>query len=214
VPEWCGWFAGEADRILCAATGRWSKSKSADHAPRSRREKTMVSLVVLAVSFVLLRLLGLFGVARLASAREAARAALAVMFLFTGSMHFSGLKHDFAAMIPDPFPNGLWVVYLTGAFEIAGGIGLLVPWTRTVASRCLVLLLVVMFTANVNAVLNDIPLGGDAPMPLWLRAPMQLLYIAVTWWVATRTAPLRAEGRTTRPSRRDRAAAPEVTSTA
>ncbi len=168
----------------------------------------MVSLVVLAVSFVLLRLLGVFGVGQLASGKGAARAALAVMFLFTGSTHFSGLKHDFAAMIPDPFPNGLWVVYLTGVFEIAGGIGLLVPWTRTVASRCLILLLVVMFTANVNAVVNDIPLGGDAPIPLWLRAPVQLLYIAMAWWVATRTAPRQVEGRTPRLSRPDRTAAP------
>ncbi len=168
----------------------------------------MVSLVVLTVSFVLLRLLGVVGVSRLSSWPAAGRAALAAMFLFTGSMHFSGLKHDFAAMIPDPFPNGLWVVYLTGVFEIAGGIGLLVPRTRKVASRCLILLLVVMFTANVNAVVNDIPLGGDAPIPLWLRAPMQLLYIAMTWWVATGTAPRRVEGRTPRLSRPDRTAAP------
>lgn len=158
----------------------------------------MVSLVVLVVSFVMLRLLGVFGVGRLASGRHAARAALAVMFLFTGSMHFSSLKHDFAAMIPDPFPNGLWVVYLTGVFEIAGGIGLLVPRTRKAASRCLILLLIVMFTANVNAVANDIPLGGDAPVPLWLRAPMQLLYVATTWWAVSKV-----------PQQVDRAARPD-----
>ncbi len=170
----------------------------------------MVSLIVLVVSFVVLRLLGVFGVGRLASARRAARAALAVMFLFTGSMHFSDLKHDFAAMIPEPLPDGLWVVYLTGVFEIAGAIGLLVPWTRKAASRCLIILLVVMFTANVNAVVNGIPLGGDAPIPLWLRAPMQLLYIGMTWWVATRAAPRHVEGRTPRLSHRDRVAAPRL----
>jgi uncharacterized membrane protein len=165
----------------------------------------MVSLAVLAVSFVLLRLIGVFGVSRLPSWRAAGRAALAVMFLFTGSMHFSSLKHDFAAMIPDPLPDGLWVIYLTGLFEIAGGIGLLVPRTRKLASRCLILLLVAMFAANVNAVVNDIPLGGDAPIPLWLRAPMQLLYIVMAWW-ATRNEPHQVELRSPRPSRRDRAA--------
>jgi uncharacterized membrane protein len=157
----------------------------------------MVSLVVLVVSFVVLRLLGVFGVGRLSSGRQAARAALAVMFLFTGSMHFSSLKHDFAAMIPDPFPNGLWVVYLTGVFEIAGGIGLLVPWTRKAAGRCLILLLIVMFAANVNAVVNGILLGGDAPVPLWLRTPMQVLYIATTWWAA-RNEPQQAGLRSSR----------------
>jgi uncharacterized membrane protein len=181
------------------------KSEKTDHASLGK-EETMVSLVVLAVSFVLLRLLGMVGVGRLLSWRSAGRAALAVMFLFTGSMHFSNLKHDFAAMIPDPLPDDLWVIYLTGLFEIAGGIGLLVPWTRTIASRCLILLLVVMFAANVNAVVNDIPLGGDAPIPLWLRAPMQLLYIGMTWWAATGSEPHRADQQSPRPTRSDRAA--------
>jgi hypothetical protein len=29
------------------------------------------------------------------------------MFLFTGTSHFTGMKHDFAAMIPPPLPNDL-----------------------------------------------------------------------------------------------------------
>ncbi len=165
----------------------------------------MVSLFVLVVSFVLLRGLGALGVKRLSSWRDAGRIALVIMFLFTGSSHFTSLKHDFAAMIPAPLPDGLWVIYLTGLFEIAGGIGLLVPWTRTLASRCLILLLVVMFAANVHAAVNDIPLGGDAPIPLWVRAPMQLLYIGMTWWAATRATPDQVEHRSPRPSRRDRA---------
>jgi hypothetical protein len=35
--------------------------------------------------------------------------------------------------------------------------------------------LAAMFPANVYAALNGIPLGGEAPTPLWLRAPMQIL---------------------------------------
>ena len=144
----------------------------------------MVSLFVLAISFILLRGLGGLGVKRLSSWREAGRIALVIMFLFTGLSHFSGLKHDFAAMIPDPLPNGLWVIYLTGVFEIAGAVGLLIPRTRKLAGICLVLLLVAMFPANVNAALNDIPLGGDLPTKLWLRTPMQLLYIGMVWWTS------------------------------
>ena len=110
--------------------------------------------------------------------------ALAIMFLFTGLSHFSALKHDFAAMIPAPLPNGLWVIYLTGAFEIGGALGLLIPRTRRLAGICLVLLLVALFPANVNAIINEIPLGGNAPTPLWVRAPMQLLYIGMIWWTS------------------------------
>jgi uncharacterized membrane protein len=111
------------------------------------------------------------------------------MFLVTSTAHFSGLKHDLAAMMPEPLPDGLWVIYLTGFFEIAGAIGLLVPRTRRLAGIGLVLLLVAAFPANVNAALNGIPLGGEAPTPLWIRAPMQLLFIGMVWWTSISARP-------------------------
>jgi uncharacterized membrane protein len=144
----------------------------------------MISLFVLVVSFILLRGLGALGVKRLSSWREAGRIALVIMFLFTGFSHFSSLKHDFAAMIPAPLPNGPWVIYLSGVFEIAGAVGLLIPRTRRLAGIGLLLLLVAVFPANVNAIINGIPFGGDAPTPLWVRAPMQLLYIGMVWWTS------------------------------
>src|SRR4028118_179562 len=141
----------------------------------------MVSLFVLVASFIILRGVGLLGVKRLSYWREAGRGALVIMFLFTGTSHFTSMKYDFAAMIPDSLPDGPWIIYLTGVFEIAGAIGLLLPQTRRLTGICLVLLLVAMFSANVNAALNEIPLGGQDPTPLWLRTPMQLLYIGMVW---------------------------------
>src|SRR5918999_493586 len=154
----------------------------------------MTSLFVLVVSFLLLRGVGWLGVKQLSSWRDAGRGALVIMFLFTGISHFTSMKYDFAAMIPGPLPNGLWVIYLTGVFEIAGAIGLLIPQTRKLAGICLVLLLVVMFSANVNAALNDIPLSGQDPTPLWLRTPMQLLYVGMVWWTSIK-APSKEDGR-------------------
>ena len=153
----------------------------------------MVSLFVLLASFIILRGVGLLGVERLSSWRGAGRGALVIMFVFTGTSHFTSMKYDFAAMIPDPMPDGLWVIYLTGVFEIAGAIGLLLPQTRRLAGICLVLLLVAMFSANVNAALNEIPLGGQGPTPLWLRTPMQLLYIGMVWWTSVK-APANEDG--------------------
>jgi uncharacterized membrane protein len=153
----------------------------------------MVSLFVLLISFILLRGVGWLGVKRLSSWRDAGRIALVIMFLFTGFSHFSSMKHDFAAMIPAPLPNGLWVIYLTGLFEIAGAIGLLIPRTRKLAGICLVLLLVGLFSANVNAALNEIPLRGEAATPLWIRTPMQLLYIGMVWWTSIKARPKRTE---------------------
>ena len=153
----------------------------------------MVSLFVLLASFIILRGVGLLGVERLSSWREAGRGALVIMFLFTGTSHFTSMKYDFAAMIPDPLPNGLWVIYLIGVFELAGAIGLLIPQTRKLAAICLILLLVAMFSANVNAALNEIPLSGQDPTPLWLRTPMQLLYIGMVWWTSVK-APAKEDG--------------------
>ena len=144
----------------------------------------MEVLFVLTVSFTLLRGVGLLGVERLSSWRAAGRGALVTMLLFTGISHFTGMKHDFAAMIPDPLPDGLWVIYLTGVFEIAGAVGLLIPRTRKLAGILLTLLLAAMFPANVSAALNGIPFGGEVPTPLWLRAPMQLFFIAMLWWTS------------------------------
>jgi uncharacterized membrane protein len=148
--------------------------------------------VVLVISFVLLRGVGLLGVERLSSWRAACLGALAVMLLVTSTALFSGMKYDLAAMMPEPLPDGLWVIYLTGAFEIAGAMGLLVPRTRRLAGVCLVLLLVAQFPANVNAALGGIPLGGEASTPLWLRAPMQLLFIGMVWWTAIKARPKEA----------------------
>ncbi len=152
----------------------------------------MEVLAVLLVSLVLLRGVGWLGVERLSSWRAAGLGALAIMFLVTSTAHFSSMKYDLAAMMPDPLPDNIWIIYLTGVFEIAGAIGLLVPRTRRLAGIGLVLLLVAMFPANVNAALEGIPLGGEAPTPLWLRTPMQILFIGMVWWASIKERPAEA----------------------
>lgn len=144
----------------------------------------MEILTILLVSFILLRGVGLLGIKHLSTWRNAGLGALAVMFLVTSTAHFNAMKHDLAAMMPEPLPDGLWIIYLTGLFEIAGAIGLLIPSTRKLAGIGLVLMLIAVFPANVNAALNGIPLGGEPPTPLWLRTPMQILFIGMVWWTA------------------------------
>ncbi len=146
----------------------------------------MAAVIVLVISSLLLRGVGLLGVKRLASWRSALRAGLAIMFAFTAAAHFNDTKHDLMAMVPDPLPRSLWLIYLTGLLEIAGAIGLLVPRFRRIAAICLVILLVALFPANVNAALNGIPLRDESPTPLWLRLPIQILFIWTIWWTSIR----------------------------
>ena len=146
----------------------------------------MTSLFVLVVSFLLLRGVGWLGVKQLSSWRDAGRGALVIMFLFTGVTHFSGMKHDYAAMLPGPLSGNLGIIYLTGALQIAGAVGLLISRTRRLAGICLVLLLVAMFPGNVYAAVNEVPFRGEPPTPLWLRAPIQLFFIGMVLWTSTK----------------------------
>lgn len=141
----------------------------------------MASLFVLVITAVALRIAGWLGVEPLTSWRTVGRTSSSAMLLFTGSSHFSSMKDDFVAMLPEPLPKDVRIIYLTGLAEIAGAIGLLIPKTRRAAGIALVVQLAGMFPANVNAASKGIPLRGEPPTALWLRAPMQALYMAVIW---------------------------------
>ncbi len=144
----------------------------------------MVVLGVLLASLVLFRGLGVWGVDPFSTWQVSATWALAVMFLFTASAHFTRTKQDLIAMVPKAFLSPRFLVYFTGVLEVLGAVGLLIPVTRIFAGLGLVLLLVAMFPANVNAARKGIQLREKLPTPLWLRGPMQLLFIGMALWVA------------------------------
>jgi uncharacterized membrane protein len=144
----------------------------------------MAVVGVLFVSWVTFRGMGALGVAVFSSWQASARYALAIMFLFTGSFHFDSMKHDLARMVPDIFPQPLSVVYATGVLEILGGAGLLFPQFHRAAAFCLIALLVAMFPANVKGALEQITVRGHKAIALWLRTPMQILFIGLLWWSA------------------------------
>lgn len=77
---------------------------------------------------------------------------------------------------------------MTGLCEILGAVGILVPGTRRLAGILLILFFIAVFPANVHAARSGASLGGRPATPLALRLPMQLLFIALAWWV-TRPAP-------------------------
>ena len=87
-------------------------------------------------------------------------------------------------MVPSFFPAPRQIVFVTGLLEIAGAVGLLIPQVRAAAGTCLALLFVAMFPANINAALRQVPLRGRPATPLWLRLPMQVLFIALALWIA------------------------------
>lgn len=146
----------------------------------------MAVLITLFASWLIFRALGALGTTAFASWQDSARYALVVMFLFAATAHFNKMKYDLARMIPEVFPKRLRLVYITGVLELVGAAGLLLPRFQRLAAVCLIMLLVGMFAANVNAVQKGITLRGKPATPLWLRTPMQIVFIAILWWSTQR----------------------------
>lgn len=107
---------------------------------------------------------------------------LAGLMSFAGVMHFVSPK-GFERIVPKWLPAPRALVYVSGFFEILGGVGLLVPAVQPLAAWGLIALLVAVFPANVNMALHRLPLGKK-PMPvwaLWARLPLQGVLIAWAW---------------------------------
>jgi uncharacterized membrane protein len=146
--------------------------------------RRVIVIIVLVGALFAFRAAGALGVTAFATWVAAARWALAAMFLFTGVAHFTKAKYSMARMVPQIFGNAMAMVYLTGVCEIAGAIGLLIPRLRGVIGLCLIALLVAMFPANVKAAREKLKVAGRPATPLWLRLPLQLAFMALTWWVS------------------------------
>jgi uncharacterized membrane protein len=142
----------------------------------------MAPLVVLIAGTLVSWLLGRLGVELFASWPAAVRGGLALMFLFTAAAHFNSMRHDLARMLPPALPRPMAWIYFTGVCEILGAFGLLYFLTRTLAAAALILFLLTVLPANIHAARVGVTLRGKAVTPLWLRIPMQLLFIALTAW--------------------------------
>jgi uncharacterized membrane protein len=99
-------------------------------------------------------------------------------FVFAGAMHFV-VPRTYEAIVPDYLPAHKELVQASGVAEIAGGLGVMHPRTRRLASWWSVATLIAVFPANLHMALNPdkykVPGGRTA---LYLRLPVQLLFIA------------------------------------
>jgi uncharacterized membrane protein len=89
--------------------------------------------------------------------------------------------------MPPYLPTPLWLVWVSGVFEILGGLGIWAPWpkVRRFAGYGLVALLASVYVVNIDMALHGSPLRDGTVVPggsllLWLRLPMQF----VMMWMA------------------------------
>src|SRR5271163_4631683 len=113
--------------------------------------------------------------------RRALLAIAALFYAFAGALHF--LRPAMYMKIMPPYvPWHLAMVYISGAAEILGGLGLLVPPVRRIAALGLVALLIAVFPANVYMASNPLEAGasGLPAAVMWGRLALQPIFI---WWV-------------------------------
>lgn len=105
---------------------------------------------------------------------------LSLFFIAAGVNHFL-LPQVYMRVMPPYLPYPLELIYVSGFFEILGGAGMLLPWTRRISGYLLVLLLIAVFPANVHMALhNDIFPSIPAAL-LWGRLFLQPLMMAWIW---------------------------------
>jgi uncharacterized membrane protein len=122
--------------------------------------------------------LSALGVIYAANLEDIARVSIGIWFIVIAIFVHIITRNKTLAMIPESLPLRQQAVTLTGIFEALGGIGLLVPnqTVQLLASGGLVILLIIMFPANVY-------LASKAPsLDHWVRLPFQVVFIAWILW--------------------------------
>jgi uncharacterized membrane protein len=143
----------------------------------------MIVLLVLIGSLLLFRLLGFVGLPVFATWRESTVYSLSVLFFFTAVAHFGPMSAEVEKMLPRWVPKPKTTVFVTGILEMMGAVGLIIPETRRLSAICLIIFLIAVFPANLHAAKTKVKLGGRPVTSLWLRAPLQVLLIALLAWV-------------------------------
>jgi uncharacterized membrane protein len=154
----------------------------------------MLFLGVLTGFFLPLSVPPLRRLAGAAAWRDRARCAAALGFVMAGLLHFAA-PESYLRLMPPDIPAPLAMVYVSGVFEILGGLGLLVPRTRRAAAWGLTALLLAVFPANLHVALAGISVEGMPTWYGWARLPFQAVYIAWVLWSTPAVAERRGEGR-------------------
>ena len=117
--------------------------------------------------------------------KTASKFLLAIFMVGAGTTHC--VSPEFYITIMPPYlPWHLPLVYLSGFFEVALGLLMLVPRFSRLAAWGIIALLIAVFPANIYmAVAPDrMPEMHISRWALWLRLPFQIVFIVWIWFVA------------------------------
>jgi uncharacterized membrane protein len=105
------------------------------------------------------------------------RTAMGCMYIAAGIAHFAATRL-YMSVMPEYLPAHRALVLVSGAAEIAGGLGVMLPQTKRAAAWGIIALLIAVSPANVWMAQHPDRYGIPA-WALWLRVPLQL---PLLWW--------------------------------
>ena len=106
---------------------------------------------------------------------------LAIAFVLAGMNHFFNPSF-YMRMMPPVLPAPLFLIYLSGTFQMVLGVLLLIRKFTRFAAWSLIVLLIAVFPANLYMCLNAELFPEFSPSALYLRLPFQLVLIAWAFW--------------------------------
>ena len=111
--------------------------------------------------------------------------AYGIAFIAIGIAHFRS-PQGFVEIIPAILPFPLFLVYLSGAMEIVGGIAIIYPETRMMAGRFLAFFLIAVYPANLYMWTHNVAFNGTffTTSQHILRLIAQLILIAVALYLS------------------------------
>ncbi len=108
---------------------------------------------------------------------------LGVSMMGVGVLHFVSPR-GFEKIVPPWLPNAKLLVYISGVFEVLGGLGLLIPFSQRFSAWGLIALFIAVFPANIHMAVKKIQLNPRKPLPvwaMWARLPLQFVLIGWAW---------------------------------
>ena len=106
--------------------------------------------------------------------------AVGVGFVGIGTLHFARPRW-FERIMPPYVPRHREAVLISGAAEIAGGVGVLVPEARPAARWWLLGLLAAVYPANVHMAIKSEDFKELPAWTLWARLPLQFAFAWAVW---------------------------------
>ena len=106
---------------------------------------------------------------------------MGLFYIYVGIDHFVHTGW-YERIIPPFLPFKTSLVFISGVFEVILGFSLFIPNKRYLAGWGLIILLIMVYPANIYLAWTDGRALNVSPLIAWGRLPLQLVFIGLAYW--------------------------------